>query len=51
VPTARSAQALALSMGVDMPIVSTVHGILFDGVAPADAIAALMTRDLRGERD
>jgi glycerol-3-phosphate dehydrogenase (NAD(P)+) len=51
VPTARSAHALAVARGVDMPIVSTVHRILFLGDAPGDAIHRLMTRDLRGERD
>jgi len=51
VPTAQSAHALALARGVEMPIVAAVHGILFDGHAPADAMGALMTRELRGERD
>lgn len=49
VPTARSAHALAQSRGVDMPIVAAVHGILFNGAAPGDALRSLMTRDLRGE--
>ncbi len=51
VPTARSAHALAQARGVEMPIVSTVHRILFHQDAPAAAIHQLMTRDLRGERD
>ncbi len=51
VPTARSAHALALARGVEMPIVGAVYRILFDDESPRDAIERLMTRDLRGERD
>ena len=51
VATTESARALAARMQVDMPIVSAVARILFEGQAPTDAIAALMGRDLRAERD
>lgn len=51
VPTARSAKALAGELGVEMPIVESVSSILFDGVSPQTAIAALMARELRAEED
>lgn len=47
----RSARALAESVGIEMPIVEAVHRVLFDGQAPRDAVADLMARDLRPERD
>lgn len=50
VPTAKSARALAQSRGVSMPIVETVHGILFEGFAARDAIRSLMVRELKGEQ-
>jgi glycerol-3-phosphate dehydrogenase (NAD(P)+) len=46
-----SARALALREGVDMPIVTAVHRILFEAQPPRRAIAELMTRELRAERD
>jgi glycerol-3-phosphate dehydrogenase (NAD(P)+) len=49
VPTAKSARALALARGVEMPIVEAVHGILFGGQAARDAIRSLMVRELKGE--
>ena len=51
VPTAESAHALARSKGIAMPIVEAVNGILFEGVAARDAIRALMTRELKGEKE
>lgn len=51
VTTTESAQALARKMEVEMPIVSAVARILFEGQAPMDALAELMGRDLRPERD
>jgi glycerol-3-phosphate dehydrogenase len=33
-----------------MPISAAVHEILFGGLAPRDAIAALMQRELKRER-
>lgn len=49
--TTRSARALAECLKVDMPIVEAVHEVLFGGRAPRDAMAALMTRELRAEAD
>ncbi|HET6681477.1 MAG TPA: NAD(P)H-dependent glycerol-3-phosphate dehydrogenase [Gemmatimonadaceae bacterium] len=51
VRTTRSASALARRERVDMPIVTAVHRILFDGEAPRAAISALMARELRAEQD
>lgn len=47
----QSAKALADKVGVEMPIVDATHRILFDGWAPRDAVAELMARELRPERD
>ncbi|HMN08902.1 MAG TPA: NAD(P)H-dependent glycerol-3-phosphate dehydrogenase [Gemmatimonadaceae bacterium] len=51
VTTTESARALAVRMGVDMPIVAAVARILFEQQAPHDALADLMGRELRPERD
>lgn len=48
---AQSAKALADRLGVEMPIIDATHRILFDGQPPKDAIAELMARELRAERD
>lgn len=47
----QSAKALADKAGVEMPIIDATHRILFDGWAPRDAVAELMARELRPERD
>ncbi|HUF26279.1 MAG TPA: NAD(P)H-dependent glycerol-3-phosphate dehydrogenase [Gemmatimonadaceae bacterium] len=51
IDTTRSARALARRQGVEMPIVNAVFRILFEGSPARDAIAELMTRELRQERD
>ncbi len=51
VVTTTSALALAARHGVDMPIVRAVGRVLFEGAAPRAAIAELMGRELRPERD
>ena len=51
VVTTRSALALAQRESVEMPIVSTVHRILFDGHSAKRAIPELMARGLRAEQD
>ena len=51
VATTRSAFALARRESVEMPIVSTVHRILFDGQSAKRAIPELMARELRAEED
>jgi glycerol-3-phosphate dehydrogenase (NAD(P)+) len=49
--TARSAQALADKTGIEMPIVQAVNRVLFEGRPASRAIADLMERELRAERD
>jgi glycerol-3-phosphate dehydrogenase (NAD(P)+) len=49
--TTQSAHALAMARGVEMPIVRTMHRILFEAMPPRDAIAELMARALRAESD
>jgi len=49
--TTRSAQALAAREGVEMPIVATVHRILFEGYPARLAVQELMARELRAEQD
>lgn len=48
---AQSAKALAERVGVNVPIINATHRILFDGQPPREAIAELMSRELRMERD
>jgi glycerol-3-phosphate dehydrogenase (NAD(P)+) len=49
--TTQSAHALARARAVEMPIVRTMHRILFEAMPPRDAIAELMARALRAESD
>ena len=51
VSTTRSALALATREGVEMPIVEMVHRILFDGHSARNAVAEIMSRELRSEQD
>ena len=51
VVTTQSAYALAQQRGVEMPIVAVVHRILFEGWPAREAIAELMSRELRAEQD
>ena len=51
VATARSARELAQRHGVEMPIVETVYRVLFESYPPRDSVIALMSRELRAERD
>lgn len=51
VVTTKSAHALALREGVEMPIVAAVHRVLFENQPARDAIGALMARDLKSESD
>ncbi len=41
---------LCAARGIDAPILQQVHAILTTGKRPADALAALMLRDLKAER-
>jgi len=49
VETTRAAAGLAASAGVEMPIAAAVHQMLFEGLAPKDAVRVLMTRAWRDE--
>lgn len=47
--TVPSALRLAQRLGVDMPITAGLDGILFHGVSPRSAVAALMEREPKAE--
>ncbi|WP_020558253.1 NAD(P)H-dependent glycerol-3-phosphate dehydrogenase [Thiofilum flexile] len=47
--SARSIGLLAQRVGVEMPICQQVYRILYEGVAPADAVKALIARGLKAE--
>jgi glycerol-3-phosphate dehydrogenase (NAD(P)+) len=49
IPATRAARALAAHHRVEMPIVDAVHRVLHEGVAPHDAVLALLAREPRGE--
>jgi glycerol-3-phosphate dehydrogenase (NAD(P)+) len=51
VTTTKSALALAEREGVEMPIVTTVYRILFEGHSAKRAVPELMARGLRAEQD
>lgn len=50
VPTTRSVMELAQREGVDMPIATAVYEILFEGLAPSEAIRNLMSREMKAEQ-
>jgi glycerol-3-phosphate dehydrogenase (NAD(P)+) len=47
--TARAVRAMALAQGVEMPISEQVHAVLYEGVTPAQATAALLERSSKAE--
>jgi glycerol-3-phosphate dehydrogenase (NAD(P)+) len=49
VKTCRSAHMLGVKMGVEMPITSQVHAVLYERKAPQDAVKDLMGRELKNE--
>jgi glycerol-3-phosphate dehydrogenase (NAD(P)+) len=49
VHTTRAAHDLARVRKLELPIVEQVHAMLFEGRRPAEALRALMTRDLKRE--
>jgi len=49
VHSARSARALAREHAVEMPITEAVCAVLFEGLAPAEAVQQLLARDPRSE--
>ncbi|WP_062915086.1 NAD(P)H-dependent glycerol-3-phosphate dehydrogenase [Paraburkholderia caribensis] len=46
---ARSVLSIAQSHGIDMPITEAVCDVLFNNVAPRDAVSALLRRDAKAE--
>jgi glycerol-3-phosphate dehydrogenase (NAD(P)+) len=46
---ARAVLALAEAHGIDMPITHAVCRVLFENVAPGDAVQALLSRDSKAE--
>jgi glycerol-3-phosphate dehydrogenase (NAD(P)+) len=48
-PTARSAYHLARNLGVVTPVIDEVHAMLYAGKNVAQAVASLMSRDLKAE--
>ena len=49
VKTSRAVHLLAERLGVEVPLVTAIYKILYDGLAPKDAIKKLMTRELKDE--
>ena len=49
VKNARAFHLLAQRLGVEMPLVEAVYHILYDDLAPKEAIKKLMSRQLRDE--
>ena len=49
VETTRATKELAEREGIEMPIVSQVHAVLFEEKKPSDAVRELMTRDPKPE--
>jgi glycerol-3-phosphate dehydrogenase (NAD(P)+) len=51
VKTSRAVYFLALRLGVEMPLVTASYKILYEGLAPKDAIKKLMARELKDEME
>ncbi len=50
VGTAREVRSLAHRLGVEMPITEQVYRVLFEGLAPQDAVTALLRREPKQEK-
>lgn len=51
VPTAKAAHELSLLHGVEMPIISAVHGCLYQNRSVEEAVASILDRPLRDEEE
>jgi len=51
VKTAKSVYNLSRKLGVEMPISHEVYHVLYDDIAPKEAVKRLMTRNLKQELD
>lgn len=49
VKTAKSAQQLVEQHSIEMPIMTQMHGVLYEGESPREGIQRLMTRSLKAE--
>jgi glycerol-3-phosphate dehydrogenase (NAD(P)+) len=49
VKTSRAVHLLAARLGVEMPLVTAIYKILYENLAPKEAIKKLMTRELKDE--
>ncbi|MBA4393670.1 MAG: glycerol-3-phosphate dehydrogenase [Desulfobacca sp.] len=49
IKTTRSAYQLSIKEQIEMPIVSQIYGILYEGCDPRQSVKDLMTRDLKAE--
>ena len=50
VGAAAAVRALSRQHGVEMPICDAVHGVLYEGLAPRDAVLRLLQREPRSEQ-
>ncbi len=50
VPTTKAAFTLGSRLGVELPIIEQMHGVLFEGRTPKEALHRLMERDLGREQ-
>jgi glycerol-3-phosphate dehydrogenase (NAD(P)+) len=50
VAAAAAVRALSHHHGVEMPICDAVHGVLYEGLAPRDAVGRLLKREPRSEQ-
>ena len=48
---AKAVKEVADKLGIEMPICQQVYGILYEGVEPRAAVEALMSRQLKSEKD
>jgi glycerol-3-phosphate dehydrogenase (NAD(P)+) len=49
VKTSRAVYLLAERLGVEVPLVAAIYKILYDGLAPKEALKKLMARELKDE--
>ena len=46
---ARAIRSVAARAGVEMPLCEMAYRVLYEGLAPKDAVRALMSRPIRAE--
>ena len=51
VKAAKAVHEVAAQLGIEMPIVNQVYSIIYEGVAPRDAVEALMNRAIKAEAE